>query len=179
MADRKESMKKARGKAASKIKSTCTEKVLQLANCIAIAALGIWALMRLFWNFGVGGEKAGFNFFFFISTFYLFSFIAIHGLIEIKPDHPKAIMARTYFNFLNSMVGRGFFFIFESMVLCEKEDQGEIICAIFVISVGICNVVVGWDKDKTDMPSEPWNPDAAPQRSSAASTATESNLNTQ
>ena len=172
MADRKESLKNARGKAASKIKDKCSVKVLRIANIVSLAALGVWGVLRLLWCFGVGPLEAGFNFFFFISTFYLLSFIAIHAAIEIKPDHEKSIILRTYFNFLNNLVGRGFFLIFMALIILEKQDQLEIICAIFVISVGICTIVVGWDKDKTEMPSEPWNPDSVQAASrSAASTA--------
>jgi len=112
--------------------------------------------MRFLYNFGVGPEAAGFNLFFFLSSCYLISFLIIHALIEFSPDHKYSILARTYFNFLNTIIGRGLFLIFMSLVLLEKDDQGEILIALIVIGVGIVDIILGWNQDKQEMPSLPW-----------------------
>jgi hypothetical protein len=84
------------------------------------------------------------------------SFVVIHGFVELKQDHEYAIMARTYFNFLNTIIGRGLFLIFMALILAEKSDQGEIIIALVVICIGICNIVLGWDQEKQDIPDPQW-----------------------
>jgi hypothetical protein len=84
------------------------------------------------------------------------SFVVVHAMIEIKPDHKFSLMFRTYFNFLNTIIGRGVFLIFMALMLAEKSDQGEIFIAIIVIVVGICDIVLGWNQDKQDIPNERW-----------------------
>jgi hypothetical protein len=126
---------------------------------VAVLLLAIGALLHLLYNFGVGPasvtnaegvttQGAGFNFFFFLQTLYLWSFILIHALVVVKPDHPKSLEARTYFNFLNNIVGRGLFLIFMSLVLLSKTDQGEWFFAIVVICTGIVNIILGWNEAK-------------------------------
>ena len=61
-----------------------------------------------------------------------------------KPND-NTTKAKVYFNFLNSLVGRGLFIIFCSLILVEKSDQNEVLIAIFAIIVGGINVVLGWD----------------------------------
>ena len=119
--------------------------------------LAIMALLHLLYNFGVGPAAtnvegvitpgAGFNFFFFLQTLYLFSFVAILGLVVISPEHPNSLKARTYFNFLNSIVGRGFFLIFLALVILVKTNQAEWLFAIVNICVGIVNIILGWSED--------------------------------
>ena len=143
------------------IKERCNDKVSRIANIISLGALAVWSVLRFLWCFGVGG--GGFNLWFFISSLYLLSFVAVHILVEMNKDHKYSILARTYFNFLNTIIGRGFFLIFMSMILIEKQDQGEIIIAIGVIATGICDIVLGWDQEDQGIPSEPWNQNANPR----------------
>jgi len=112
--------------------------------------------LRFLWCFGVGAEEAHFNFFFFLSTLYQMSFVVIHAFVEFKQDHKYSILARTYFNFLNTINGRGIFLIFMSLILAEKTDQGEVIVAIIVIVIGGCNIVLGWDQERQDIPDAKW-----------------------
>ena len=84
--------------------------------------LGVGTVFRFLYNFGIGAELAGFNLFFFITTLYLISFVGIAALVEFVPTHEKSVLARTYCNFLNSIIGKGLFLIFMALILCEKTD---------------------------------------------------------
>jgi len=152
----------------------CNDKVAKIANIVAVFALGVGTVFRFLYNFGVGPETAGFNFFFFISSLYMLSFVSILALVVFKPDHQKAQLARTYFNFLNSITGKGFFLIFLAFILCEKTDQGEIFIAIFVIIIGIVDIVLGWNEASQEIPKLPWKSESAPnsQQKSSAPAAT-------
>lgn len=92
-------------------------------------------------------------------TFYFISFIAIISFAEIlyiRPDNENSLKVRTYFNFLNKLVGRGLFLIFLAMIMVQKTDQGEVFFAIGVISVGIIDIILGWDESKPTLPTLPW-----------------------
>jgi hypothetical protein len=104
-----------RKKAAHHIKVKCTDKVANAANLIACGVLMFAAIMRLVHCF-----SGGFDLWFFVLTFYFMSFIILIGFAEIlylKPDNLTSLKVRTYFNFLNKLVGRGLFLIFLSMIM--------------------------------------------------------------
>jgi len=116
-------------------------------------------------------KASGFaNFCFFMETLYFIAFIAILALIEFKKDNKFSVLARTYFNFLNTILGRGVYLIFMAMILVEKHDQFEIGIAIYIIVVAICDIVLGWDEDPQPIPHadfSEFNP-AAPARTQTA-----------
>ena len=139
-------------KATTQIRVRCNDKVSRVANIIAVLGLAVWSVIRFLWSVGVGPEGAHFNFFFFVTSLYLISFVVILGLIELKPDHRYSVLMRTYFNFLNTIIGRGVYLIFLSLILMEKSDQGEIVGGVIIIVIGITNIILGWNQDKQQIP---------------------------
>ena len=104
-----------RKKAVTHLKVKCTDKVANAANLIACGVLLFAAVLRFIHCFTVK-----FDLWMFILTFYFVSFILIIGFAEIlyiKPDNMHSLKVRTYFNFLNKLVGRGLFLIFLSMIM--------------------------------------------------------------
>lgn len=91
------------------------------------------------------GLGTGFNFFLLINTLYLMSFIVIYALVLFKENHKYSVMARVYFNFLNTLVGKGFFLFFVGLIILEKHFWYDWIIGFVSIGTGICNIVVGWD----------------------------------
>lgn len=71
---------------------------------------------------------------------------------EFKPEHKFGIFVRTYFNFLNTTMGKGIYLIFLALILTEKTDQFEWGIAIYLILVGICNIVIGCDQAPQPIP---------------------------
>lgn len=149
---KKNKLSELRGKAANQIRIRCNDKVSRVANIIAVLGLSVWSFLRFLWCFGVGAEAAHFNFFFFVTSLYLMSFVVILGFIEFKPDHRFSVSLRTYFNFLNTIIGRGLYLIFLALILVEKSDQGEIVVGVIVIVIGICNIILGWKQEKQEIP---------------------------
>ena len=81
-------------------------------------------------------------------------------------------MLRTYFNFLDRIIGRGLFLIFLALMLCEKQNQGEVIIAIVVICVGIVDIVLGWEEEKRiQLPKDIWSGSSTSQAAPAAKAA--------
>ena len=91
-----------------------------MLSVAAIGLLGLMSVFRLLYNFGIGPDGAGFNLFFFISSLYLISFVALIWLVEMDKPNEHTTKAKVYFNFLNSWTGRGFFLIFCALILVEK-----------------------------------------------------------
>ena len=65
-------------------------------------------------------------------------------------------MVKTYFNFLDRTFGKGLFIIFQSMMLVEVGDAGEIVLALVCIVIGVCNLIIGWSEANKELPSVPW-----------------------
>ena len=115
-----EKKKSLREKAVHKIKVKCTDKVANIANLIACAGLLLGAILRFNHSFTVS-----FNLFYFLETLYFLSFIIILSLAEILylcPRNKLSLYVRTYYNFLNKLIGRGMFLIFLSMIMVSKTD---------------------------------------------------------
>ena len=127
------------------IKAKVNPQYRHFLSIAAIILLGLGSILRFLYTLGIGPEGAGFNLFFFISSVYLISFVSLLWLVEMEKPNEYTTKAKVYFNFLNSLVGRGLFIIFCSLILVEKSDQNEVLIAIFAIIVGGINVVLGWD----------------------------------
>ena len=134
------------------MKEKCTDKVLKLANLATYVMFVIGGIMRLIWCF----SSAGFNFFFMINTFYYVFFCVALVAAEVSDTNKWSIMVKTYFNFLDGTFGKGLFIIFQSLMLCEVSDAGNIILAIACIAIGVCNLIVGWGEAGKELPSVPW-----------------------
>lgn len=110
-----------------------------------------------------------FNLFFFLTTLYFISFIVILAAAEIKylkPEHEKSRQIRTYFNFLDRIIGRGLFLIFLACILLQGENINiEWILSLVCIGTGICDIILGWDESEAELPQVPWakGDDKAPQ----------------
>ena len=126
-----------------------------MANLISCGCLSVGAVFRLMHCFTVK-----FNFFFLIVTLYYMSFIVILAAAEMKymkPDHEKSKLIRTYFNFLDRIIGRGLFLIFLACILLQGENINiEWVLALVCIGTGVCDIILGWDEQKADLPQVPW-----------------------
>jgi hypothetical protein len=125
------------------IHTKCTDRTLKLANFVTVGVLCFATFMRILYTFGIGASTTvtveaaepadlsigdrrlaetsggGFNFFFFLNSMYLTSFVALYTIVSIKPDHKYGVMARIYFHFLNPLVGKGWFLVFLGLILLE------------------------------------------------------------
>ena len=99
----------------------------------------------------------GFSLFLMINSLYLMSFIAIYGLVLVKEAHPMSIKARVYFNFLNSLSGKGFALIFLGLITLEVSTWYDWIIGMTSIVVGVCNLTVGWDHAPVALPESEFN----------------------
>lgn len=85
------------------------------------------------------------------------SFIVIYALVLFKEDHDLSKKARVYFNFLNTLTGKGFFLIFIGLMILEKHSWYDWIIGFVSIGTGICNIVVGWDQEPAPVPQSEFN----------------------
>ena len=125
------------------IKVKCTDKVANLANLISCGLLLLVAGLRLKHYIYIE-----FDLFYFVELLYLVSFTIIVFFAEIlylRPESATSLKVRTYFNFLNSLVGRGLFLIFLALIVASKTHQGEIVFSILIIGIGIIDIILGWN----------------------------------
>ena len=139
-------------KGTDKVKEKCTDKVLKAGNFLAYVLFTIGGILRFIWCF----SSAGYNFFFMINSFYYIFFCVILVLAEVSDTNKFSIMVKTYFNFLDRTFGKGLFIIFQSMMLVEVGDAGEIVLALVCIVIGVCNLIIGWSEANKELPSVPW-----------------------
>ena len=78
------------------------------------------------------------------------------GLSWIDPENKHSVQVRTYFNFLDKIIGKGLFLIFLAMMLCEKQDQLEIVVAIVCVIIGAIDILLGCSEGQKMLPSFPW-----------------------
>ena len=83
------------------------------------------------------------------------------GFSWIDPENKHSVMVRTYFNFLDKIIGKGLFLIFLSMILIDKQDQGEVIVAIVCIIIGVIDLILGCSEGQKMLPSFPWENNSA------------------
>ena len=69
------------------------------------------------------------------------------GLAWINPENKHSIFVRTYFNFLDKIIGKGLFLIFLAMILVEIQEQGEVIVAIVCIVIGVVDLILGFSEE--------------------------------
>lgn len=76
----------------------------------------------------------------------------------LKPENEHSQKVRTYFNFLDKIIGRGLFLIFLACLIMNNAVSGglEYIVAIIAVSIGIIDIILGWGEDKHELPSAPW-----------------------
>ena len=133
------------------MKEKCTDKVLRIANIVAVILLLLGAVFRLIFAFG-----ENFNFFFMFTTFYFWIFVIMLGLSEGKDEWRPRVLTATYFNFLDKQFGKGLFLLFLVLMLCEVTENAEVVIAIPLICIAICNLIIGWNQAKKGLPSVPW-----------------------
>ena len=103
------------------IKVKCTDKVLRIANLVAVGGLFFWGILRFLSSLGLIGT-GGFQLFLLFTSIYFLIFVAMLGFAWLEGENKYGIMVRTYFNFLDKIIGKGLFLIFLSMILVEKQD---------------------------------------------------------
>jgi hypothetical protein len=80
--------------------------------------------------------------FFFLLTFYLFGFLILLILAEIKIR--RVIV---YVEVLNTRLGKGFYILFVGLLLFDEKRKIDMLLAIFVVLIGIFNVLVACMRD--------------------------------
>ena len=115
------------------IERRCTDRMMIAMNIIACAMMVVCIVFR-FVYFAKGGN----TFFFLVLTIYLAIFLTLEILAEFKIQR-----VRTYFDFLDTKWGRGWFILFIALLVLEKETALEVILCILTIVIALLNMFVG------------------------------------
>jgi hypothetical protein len=77
-------------------------------------------------------------------TLYYIVFIFLFLIVEIKHENKLNIYTRTYFNYLDTMKGKGTFMCFIALILSEKSELGMVFISIPCYIIGFFNICLGF-----------------------------------
>lgn len=98
------------------------------------------------------------NFFLLIHTMFFALFVVFLCFAEYHVQFRGwSTWVKTYFNLLDNQLGKGMYHIFLCLLLIEIIKPWLIILVIPCFIIGIINIILGWDTDKSNiLPSFPW-----------------------
>lgn len=128
----------------------CNETCMRIANLITCFLLIMVAFIKFSYL------SNGFNFFYLVHIFCKIGLVIILAMAEQFFGVGKSINVRTYFNLLDSQIGKGVYIIFISITLVEETDKNETFFVYIALFVAIINIVLGYKDELKELPAIPW-----------------------